>query len=118
VEISNIEGHPDKPVIRQILPIGHNLPDVKPGEQLQQQRAEVFQHVTTDGSWRRKTNQQIQEEKRVKRSRLMWRFFIQAAICDMLNTSTCGVHYETKIKVCCHCCYCYSSDSITGSGAS
>lgn len=59
-----------------------------------------------------------QEEKRVKRSLLMWRFFIQAAICDMLNTSTCGVHYETKIKVCCHCCYCYSSDSITGSGAS
>ncbi|MBB2646251.1 hypothetical protein [Escherichia coli] len=47
----------------------------------------------------------------------MWRFFIQAAICDMLNTSTYGVHYETKIKVCCHCCYCYSSDSITGSGA-
>lgn len=66
VEISNIEGRPDKPVIRQILPIGHNLPDVKPGEQLQQQRAEVFQHVTTDGSWRRKTDQQIQEEKRVK----------------------------------------------------
>lgn len=61
VEISNIEGRPDKPVIRQILPAGHNLPDVKPGEQLQQQRAEVFQRVTTDGSWHRETDQQIRE---------------------------------------------------------
>ena len=61
MEISNIEGRPDKPVIRQILPIGHNLPDVKPGEQLHQQRAEVFQRVTTDGSWHRETDQQIRE---------------------------------------------------------
>lgn len=61
VEISHIEGRQDKPVIRQILPSGHNLPEIKPGEQLQQQRAEVFQRVTTDGSWHRETDQQIRE---------------------------------------------------------
>lgn len=61
VEISHVEGRPDKPVIRQVLPSGHNLPDIKPGEQLQQQRAEVFQRVTTDGSWHRETDQQIKE---------------------------------------------------------
>ncbi|HAY0225360.1 TPA: hypothetical protein U0V61_001545 [Escherichia coli] len=61
VEITHVEGRPDRPVIRQILPSGQNLPAIKPGEQLQQQRAEVFQRVTTDGSWQRETDQQIQE---------------------------------------------------------
>lgn len=61
VEISHIEGRPDKPIIRQVLPSGLNLPDIKPGEQLQQQRAEVFQRVTTEGSWHRETDQQIKE---------------------------------------------------------
>lgn len=62
VEISHIEGRPDKPTIRQVLPSGLNLPDIKPGEQLQQQRAEVFQRVTTEGSWHRETDQQIKEQ--------------------------------------------------------
>ncbi|EQA2137915.1 hypothetical protein ACXZFI_005156, partial [Escherichia coli] len=57
VEIAHIEGRPDKPVIRQILPSGLNLPDIQPGEQLQQQRAEVFQRVTRDGTWHRETDQ-------------------------------------------------------------
>lgn len=62
VEIAHIEGRPDKPVIRQILPSGLNLPDIQPGEQLQQQRAEVFQRVTRDGTWHRETDQKIREE--------------------------------------------------------
>ncbi|HDL7645867.1 TPA: hypothetical protein PXO92_002476 [Yersinia enterocolitica] len=62
VEISHIEGRPDKPTIRQVLPSGLSLPDIKPGEQLQQQRAEVFQRVTTEGSWHRETDQQIKEQ--------------------------------------------------------
>ncbi|MCZ5371812.1 hypothetical protein O5698_01680 [Escherichia coli] len=35
LEISNIEGRLDKPVIWRILPAGDNLPDIKQGEQLQ-----------------------------------------------------------------------------------
>ncbi|MGL4925607.1 MAG: hypothetical protein ACRC4K_02050 [Plesiomonas shigelloides] len=66
VEVALVEGRPDKPVIRQILAEGQNLPAVKPGEQLQQQRAEVFQRVTQTGSWERETDQQIQERSAVR----------------------------------------------------
>ncbi len=41
VEVAFTGGRPDKPFIRQTLPDGTSLPDIKPGEQLQQQRAEV-----------------------------------------------------------------------------
>ncbi|WP_411705658.1 hypothetical protein [Edaphovirga cremea] len=61
VEIGFAEGRPDKPLIRQTLQNDLALPDIKPGEQLQQQRAAVSQRVTTDGSWRRETDQAIEE---------------------------------------------------------
>lgn len=61
VEIGFIEGRPDKPMIRQILPEGQSLPTMVPGEQLQQQRAGVSQRVTVDGSWQRETDQAIDE---------------------------------------------------------
>lgn len=61
VEITLVEGRPDKPTIRQILPEGHSLPEVRPGEQLQQQRDGVSQRVTIDGSWLRETDQTIRE---------------------------------------------------------
>lgn len=61
VEIGFADGRPDKPMIRQILSEGLSLPAVKPGEQLQQQRAGVSQRVTVDGSWQRDTDQSIQE---------------------------------------------------------
>ncbi|EOW2408825.1 hypothetical protein ACNY9Y_001656, partial [Cronobacter dublinensis] len=51
----------DKPFIRQTVPDGTSLPDVKPGEQLQQQREEVSQRVTQAGDWVRKTDQTISE---------------------------------------------------------
>lgn len=61
VEIGFADGRPDKPMIRQTLSEGLSLPAVKPGEQLQQQRAGVSQRVTVDGSWQRDTDQAIEE---------------------------------------------------------
>ncbi|MDC9595763.1 hypothetical protein [Xenorhabdus anantnagensis] len=61
VEIAFEGGRPDKPFIRQTLSHGNTLPDIKPGEQLQQQRAEVSQRVTQEGSWIRQTDQTINE---------------------------------------------------------
>ncbi|AHF74102.1 hypothetical protein SOPEG_2296 [Candidatus Sodalis pierantonius str. SOPE] len=61
LEIGFTEGRPDKPFVRQILAHGQTLPDIKPGEQLQQQRAEVFQRVPVAGDWERQTDQSIRE---------------------------------------------------------
>ncbi|KAA1047294.1 phage baseplate assembly protein V [Pseudocitrobacter sp. 73] len=61
VEIGFTDGRPDKPFIRQTVPEGTSLPDVQPGEQLQQQREEVSQRVTVAGDWVRKTDQTIDE---------------------------------------------------------
>lgn len=46
VEVAFTGGRPDKSFVRQTVPEGTSLPDVKPDEQLQQQRAEVSQRVT------------------------------------------------------------------------
>ncbi|EMF22458.1 hypothetical protein H262_13602 [Citrobacter freundii GTC 09479] len=62
VEVAFTGGRPDKPFIRQTLPDGTSLPDVKPGEQLQQQRAEVSQR----GDWVRQTDQTISETSMVR----------------------------------------------------
>lgn len=61
VEVAFTGGRPDKPFIRQTLPDGTSLPDVKPGERLQQQRTEVSQRVTQAGDWVRQTDQTISE---------------------------------------------------------
>lgn len=61
VEIGFTGGRPDKPFIRGTHPDGTSLPDIKPGEQLQQQREEVSQRVTQAGDWERKTDQTIRE---------------------------------------------------------
>lgn len=61
VEVAFTDGRPDKPFIRQTVPEGISLPDLKPGEQLQQQRAEVSQRVTQAGDWIRQTDQTISE---------------------------------------------------------
>jgi hypothetical protein len=50
VEIAFTGGRPDKPFVRQTVPEGTSLPDIQPGEQLQQQRAEVSQRVTQVGN--------------------------------------------------------------------
>lgn len=62
VEIAFENGRADKPFIRQVLSHGNTLPNIKPGEQLQQQRQEVSQRVTQDGTWHRQTDQKIIEE--------------------------------------------------------
>lgn len=61
VEVGFVDGRPDKPVIRQTLQDGQTLPEIAPGEQLQQQRAGVSQRITRDGSWKRETDQAIEE---------------------------------------------------------
>lgn len=67
VEVAFAEGRPDKPFVRQFMPEGTSLPDVKPGEQLQQQRAEVSQRVTQGGDWVRQTDQMIHEKSMARR---------------------------------------------------
>ena len=67
VEIGFTGGRPDKPFVRQSMPEGMSLPDVKPGEQLQQQRAEVSQRVTQGGDWIRQTDQMIHEKSMSRR---------------------------------------------------
>lgn len=62
VELGFIGGRPDKPIVRQTLAQGHNLPTLQPGEQLQQQREGVSQRVTVAGDWQRQTDQAIREE--------------------------------------------------------
>ncbi|EGL8660081.1 hypothetical protein IMC64_003741 [Escherichia coli] len=66
VEVAFTGGRPDKPFIRQTLPDGTSLPDVKPGEQLQQQREEVSLRVTQAGDWVRQTDQTISETSMVR----------------------------------------------------
>lgn len=61
VEVAFTDGRPDKPFVRQTVPDGTSLPDIQPGEQLQQQRAEVSQRVTQAGDWVRQTDQTISE---------------------------------------------------------
>lgn len=61
VEIAFTGGRPDKPFVRQTVPEGTSLPYIQPGEQLQQQRAEVSQRVTQAGDWVRQTDQTISE---------------------------------------------------------
>lgn len=61
VEVGFTGGRPDRPFVRQTMPQGQNLPDVKPGEQLQQQRDGVSQRVTVAGDWVRQTDQTISE---------------------------------------------------------
>lgn len=61
VEVGFTGGRPDKPFVRQTMPQGQNLPAVKPGEQLQQQRDGVSQRVTVAGDWERQTDQTIRE---------------------------------------------------------
>ncbi|EAX8008876.1 hypothetical protein BRO88_12705 [Salmonella enterica] len=62
VTLAHVDGRPDKPTITGTHASGQSLPDIKPGEQLQQQRAEVFQRVHTDGTWQRETDQAIREK--------------------------------------------------------
>ncbi|HHR6207187.1 TPA: hypothetical protein ACS71B_002169 [Providencia alcalifaciens] len=66
VEIAFEGGRPDKPFIRQTLSQNNTLPDIQPEEQLQQQRKEVFQRVTPDGSWNRETDQSINESSMLR----------------------------------------------------
>jgi hypothetical protein len=57
VEIAFAYGRCDRPFIRTILGHEWSLPDFKPGEQLQQQRAEVFSKTDAAGNTETQTDQ-------------------------------------------------------------
>ncbi|HDO1322758.1 TPA: hypothetical protein P2R03_004320 [Aeromonas veronii] len=56
VELGFAFGRADRPFIRTVLGSGWPLPGIAPGEQLQQQRAEVFSRTDTVGNQRRHTD--------------------------------------------------------------
>ncbi|PKQ80086.1 hypothetical protein AOX56_12585 [Aeromonas sobria] len=56
VELGFAFGRADRPFIRTVLGSGWPLPDISPGEQLQQQRAEVFSRTDTVGNQSRHTD--------------------------------------------------------------
>ncbi|MFB2889304.1 hypothetical protein ACEUC2_07140 [Aeromonas veronii] len=56
VELGFAFGRADRPFIRTVLGTGWPLPDIAPGEQLQQQRAEVFSRTDTVGNQSRHTD--------------------------------------------------------------
>ncbi|HBM2908075.1 TPA: hypothetical protein LVL19_003582 [Klebsiella michiganensis] len=66
VEVGFSAGRPDQPFVRQTMQNDLMLPDIQPGEQLQQVRAEVSQRVTQAGSWQRQTDQAIEESSRTR----------------------------------------------------
>ncbi|WP_429134280.1 hypothetical protein [Aeromonas hydrophila] len=62
VELGFAFGRADRPFIRTVLGSGWALPDIAPGEQLQQQRAEVFSRTDTVGNLRRRTDRALLDE--------------------------------------------------------
>ena len=59
VELGFAFGRADQPFIRTILGTGWSLPDIQPGEQLTQQRAEVYQRTDVTGNHTLATDQVI-----------------------------------------------------------
>ncbi len=56
VVVGFVYGRQDHPVIRQVYALGASLPEVKPGEWMQQQSPAVFQKADVDGNWTRATD--------------------------------------------------------------
>ena len=59
VELGFAFGRADQPFIRTVLGTGWTLPDIQPGEQLTQQRAEVYQRTDPAGNHTLATDQTI-----------------------------------------------------------
>ncbi|WP_421164685.1 hypothetical protein [Aeromonas dhakensis] len=68
VELGFAFGRADRPFIRTVLGTGWPLPDIAPGEQLQQQRAEVFSRTDTVGNQSRHTDRR-QHDKAMRMHR-------------------------------------------------
>ncbi|MFR9705070.1 hypothetical protein ACL00O_21630, partial [Aeromonas sanarellii] len=62
VELGFAFGRADRPFIRTVLGSGWALPDIAPGEQLQQQRAEVFSRTDTVGNLCRHTDRRLHDQ--------------------------------------------------------
>ena len=61
VELGFAFGRADRPFIRTVLGSGWPLPNITPGEQLQQQRAEVFSRTNTVGNMSRHTDRNLHD---------------------------------------------------------
>jgi hypothetical protein len=61
VELGFAFGRADRPFIRTVLGSGWPLPDIAPGEQLQQQRAEVASRTDTVGNLSRYTDRSLHD---------------------------------------------------------
>ncbi|WP_429179925.1 hypothetical protein [Aeromonas salmonicida] len=61
VELGFAFGRADRPFIRTVLGSGWALPDITPGEQLQQQRAEVFSRTDAVGNLCRHTDRRLHD---------------------------------------------------------
>ncbi|MGY3944164.1 hypothetical protein [Aeromonas tecta] len=61
IELGFAFGRADRPFIRTVLGSSWSLPDIAPGEQLQQQRAEVFHRTDTVGNLRRHTDRRLHD---------------------------------------------------------
>ncbi|MUG29996.1 hypothetical protein [Aeromonas salmonicida] len=61
VELGFAFGRADRPFIRTVLGTGWPLPDIAPGEQLQQQRAEVASRTDTVGNLTRHTDRRLHD---------------------------------------------------------
>ncbi|MEV3812559.1 hypothetical protein [Aeromonas allosaccharophila] len=68
VELGFAFGRADRPFIRTVLGTGWPLPDIAPGEQLQQQRDEVFSRTDTVGNQSRHTDRR-QHDKALRMHR-------------------------------------------------
>lgn len=68
VELGFAFGRADRPFIRTVLGSGWPLPDIAPGEQLLQQRAEVFSRTDTVGNQSRHTDRR-QHDKAMRMHR-------------------------------------------------
>lgn len=55
-------GRPDHPLVRQVYPLGGQLPFLRAQEQKWQQDATVLQRIDPDGNWYRETNMTIQDQ--------------------------------------------------------
>ena len=59
VELGFAFGRADQPFIRTVLGTGWSLPDIQPGEQLTQQRADVYQRTDAAGNHTLATDQRL-----------------------------------------------------------
>ncbi|MGC6345411.1 hypothetical protein ACMXY9_11675, partial [Pasteurella multocida] len=83
VEVGFAYGRSDKPFVRTMLAQDKTIPNVEPGEQLKQQRPEVYERTDAAGNKTRETDQTIKDKS-----------FTRVIECDQ-ETKTIGTSEKT-----------------------